>query len=333
MIRILFVAANPIDTSPLRLGEEVRDIQAKLRAAERRSDFELRSAWAVRTDDLIQQMNEFRPSILHFSGHGSSAGDLILEDSTGRARPISPESLKGLLSNFKRWLRVVVLNACYSETQANALLEAVGIVIAMRSPIADNAAINFAASFYRALGFDRSIQEAFDQAVSSLQLEGIPQEDVPVLMHRPDIDPSRLTITDPGNLAESARRASDPHTPANIRKLLEKGTELIVLNDGPNEREPSDADRILLKLSMRQSPKVFIIEANRNSRIGITARKIAQRLLPDMDTDDYDWTFEKGRKTLPEYHTLALAGLQAGDNVKLIGNHTRPQWAPRMASY
>jgi hypothetical protein len=33
-IRILFLAANPKDTTQLRLDEEIREIQAKIRAAE-----------------------------------------------------------------------------------------------------------------------------------------------------------------------------------------------------------------------------------------------------------------------------------------------------------
>jgi hypothetical protein len=39
-IRILFLAANPRDTSPLRLGEEVRTIQERLRSAEYRDRFD-----------------------------------------------------------------------------------------------------------------------------------------------------------------------------------------------------------------------------------------------------------------------------------------------------
>ncbi len=121
MIRILFAAANPRDTSPLRLGEEMREIESKLRGAEERSSFEIRSAWAVRADDLLQEMNAFRPNVLHVSGHGVASGEIVLEDSAGLAKSVPPAALKALFSDFGRWLQVVVLNACYSEVQADAL--------------------------------------------------------------------------------------------------------------------------------------------------------------------------------------------------------------------
>src|SRR6478736_2300240 len=137
VIRILFVAANPVDTDPLQLGEEFREIQSKLRGSDSRAYFALRSAWAARPDDLLQQMNEFRPHILHFSGHGSSAGEIMLQDNTRRVQTVSPAALKALFGNFREWLRIVVLNACYSNVQAKALLDSADIVIGMKTAIGD----------------------------------------------------------------------------------------------------------------------------------------------------------------------------------------------------
>jgi CHAT domain len=329
MIRILFVAANPIDTNPLRLGEELRQIQAKLRSADSRASFELRSVFAVRPDDLLQQMNEFRPHILHFSGHGSSVGEITLEDSTGRGQPVSAQALRALFANFRRWLSIVVLNACYSENQAYALLDSADVVIGMKSSIGDKAAILFAATFYGALGFDRSVQDAFDQGLVSLQLEGIPEEAIPTLLHGEGVDPSQLTITQPSNITEIMRRANDPAVPASIRRLLKEGADLLLLDDKSDDSPLAGADRTLLELHMRQSSAIFVIEVNRNRAIGRTARLLAQRLLPDVDVDEYDWTLVKDTHELPEHHTFAIAGLRAGDEVLLVGNHRRPMWAPR----
>ena len=64
-----------------------------------------------------------------------------------------------------------------------ALLVGVAILASTllnRQPdIGDDAAITFAASFYRAIGFGRTIQEAFDQGRTALMLEGIPEERTP----------------------------------------------------------------------------------------------------------------------------------------------------------
>ena len=331
MIRILFVSANPVDTDPLQLGEEFREIQGKLRSSDSRAHFVLRSAWAARPDDLLQQMNEFRPHILHFSGHGSSAGEIVLQDNSGEMQTVSPAALEALFNNFREWLRIVVLNACYSNVQAEALLDPADIVIGMKSAIGDKAAISFASAFYRALGFDRSVQDSFNQGLISLQLEKIPEENIPELLHRPGIRPDTLTLTDPGNRAVASQRINDPLTPESIRKLLEQGTEMILLDEEEDDKPTDKANRLLIELGMRQSPAVFIVEVNRRLRIGRVALRLAQYLIPDMDIDEYDWTLVKDDKPLPMEHTLMMAGVRSGDQVKLVGNHRRPTWEPLLS--
>jgi prefoldin subunit 5 len=70
-ITVLFLAANPIDQSSLRLDEEHRTIVGKLRASEYRDAVNLISRWAARPGDLQQELNEHQPHIVHFSGHGN----------------------------------------------------------------------------------------------------------------------------------------------------------------------------------------------------------------------------------------------------------------------
>ncbi|WP_414588041.1 hypothetical protein [Scytonema sp. PCC 10023] len=69
--KILIVAANPKQTSRLRLDEEVRDIQEGLERTRQRDKFILRQQWAVRPRDIRRAILDFRPNIIHFSGHGS----------------------------------------------------------------------------------------------------------------------------------------------------------------------------------------------------------------------------------------------------------------------
>jgi hypothetical protein len=328
MIRILFVAANPADTDSLRLGEEFREIQDKMRGADSQKKFQMRSAWAARPDDLLQQMNEFRPHILHFSGHGSSAGEIVLQDSSGNARPLSSAELRRLFGNFRSWLRIVVLNACYSNVQAGALLDSADIVIGMNAAIGDSAAISFAASFYRGLGFDRSVQDAFEQGLISIQFNDAGEEDTPALLHRPGIDPGRLTITDPTNSVETGHLIDDPLTPENIRQLLLGGSELILIGRGPDDGPTENGNQLLIELAMRQSPAVFVIKVHRRLTIGRAARQIVEYLLPDLDVDEYDWSLMKGGQELAMEHTFMMAGIRAGDRVLLVGNHRMPSWAP-----
>jgi hypothetical protein len=62
----------------------------------------------------------------------------------------------------------------------------------MRAPIGDQAAITLAAASYSALGFRRTVQEAFDQATTALLLRGMPDHPVPELIVRPGVDPHML---------------------------------------------------------------------------------------------------------------------------------------------
>ncbi|WP_272819180.1 hypothetical protein [Scytonema hofmannii] len=47
--KILILAANPKSTTPLRLDEEVREIDAGLQRAKHREQFVLEQKWAVRS--------------------------------------------------------------------------------------------------------------------------------------------------------------------------------------------------------------------------------------------------------------------------------------------
>jgi hypothetical protein len=193
-IKILFLAANPTTTTPLRLDEEVRAITQKIRASEYRDSLSLISSWAVRADDLIQLLNEHKPHIVHFSGHGSRAGEIILVNDNGQPHSVSAVAIKSLFKTLRDNVRIVVLNACFSHSQANAITEVIDCAVGMSTAISDKAATIFAASFYRAIGFGRSVQEAFEQAVVALMLEGINEDSTPELLYRDGVDPSRIRL-------------------------------------------------------------------------------------------------------------------------------------------
>src|SRR4051794_24312972 len=203
-VKVLFLAANPAGTQRLQLDEEIRQITAKVRASEHRDSLELVSRWAVRPDDLLQALLEVKPHIVHFSGHGSKAQELILLDEQGNPKPVSQEALAHLLRTLKDNIRVVVLNACYSRPQAEALAETIDCTVGMSRAIGDAAAIVFAASFYRALGFGRSVREAFELGKAALLLEGIPEDKTPELLTHPGVDAGGLVLVAPPAAAVSS---------------------------------------------------------------------------------------------------------------------------------
>ena len=87
-INSVSLAANPSDTMRLRLDQEVRSIDQALHQAEHREAFDLEQHWAVRTADLQGLLLRTRQDIVHFSGHGSDPGELMLEDSSFSAEGV-----------------------------------------------------------------------------------------------------------------------------------------------------------------------------------------------------------------------------------------------------
>lgn len=181
-VRILFLGANPRATQSLQLDEEVRAIDQALSGANLSGHFELFQKWAVRVSEIEGYLLRHKPAILHFSGHGSKAQGIILEGEGGQGHPVSAERLARFLGQFNQHLRCVVLNACYSEEQAKALAQEIDCVIGMRSLVDDRGAVRFAAAFYQAIAYGKSLQAAFDLACSDIELGELRQDDRPAIV-------------------------------------------------------------------------------------------------------------------------------------------------------
>jgi hypothetical protein len=181
---VLFLSAEPTDSSQLRLGEEFREIQEKLQLARLRDRFQLAQRMSVRPEDLSQALLDTQPQIVHFSGHGMVSGALCFENQSGKSHPIQPEALAALFEQFTNQVSCVLLNACYSEKQANAIAQHIDYVIGMNQAIGDKAAIAFAIGFYQALGAGRTIEEAYELGRVQIRLQNIPEHLTPVLLKK-----------------------------------------------------------------------------------------------------------------------------------------------------
>jgi hypothetical protein len=193
-VKILFLSANPVGTTVLRLDEEKRSIKQKIRAAEYRDQFQFEIADAARPDDLLQAMNEHRPTIVHFSGHGSNAGEIILSDNQGNPKPVSKDALVALFESTAKNVQIVVLNSCFSRPQAEAIVSVVPCAVGMKDMVSDEGAAVFSASFYRALAFGFSVKDAFLQGVAALKLEGIAEGDIPELLTRSNVEAKNIYL-------------------------------------------------------------------------------------------------------------------------------------------
>ena len=179
--KILVLAANPKNTTKLRLDEEVREIEEGLRRSKKRDQFVIAFRWAVRPHDLRQAILDFDPQIVHFCGHGEADGGLVLENVIGQPQSVKPEALAGLFELFTDQVKCVLFNACYSEKQADTIIQHIDYVIGMKRAISDQAAIQFVVGFYDALGAGRSVEIAYKFGVNAIQMEGISEELTPII--------------------------------------------------------------------------------------------------------------------------------------------------------
>lgn len=215
-VKILILTANPRNTDPLRLDEEIREIEAEMERAKLRDQFEIISKGAVRVSDLSYALLQHQPTIVHFSGHGAGEDGLILEDNNGQLKAVPTDALVELFRQSKATVKCVFLNACYSKVQADAIYQQIDCVLGMTKAISDKTAIQFAPKFYAALGHGRSFQGAFDYAKNVLQLDKNPEITTPMQQIRQgaaNLFPTPQPIAEPTPIAppspEPAPRSSN----------------------------------------------------------------------------------------------------------------------------
>jgi CHAT domain-containing protein len=197
-IKVLFLAANPTSTKQNDLSREVRQIEERIGVGKARGAVELVARWAVRPGDLRRALDDERPHVLHFSGHGSPREQLLLEDDFGGAYRVEKEALADLIGILKHNLRLVVLNACNTEPHAEALVEHVECAIGMHETIGDDAAIAFSGALYECLGSGQPVATAFALGKNQVKLQRIPEEaQTPRLKVKAGVDPETLVLVSP----------------------------------------------------------------------------------------------------------------------------------------
>ena len=210
---ILFLAANPRDTGRLALDREARAIHVELkRSFGDRFDFVTR--WAAEPLDLLRELRELSPTIVHFSGHGARPGtataiagardlatdtgsggessSLVFDSASGGSQLVTSDAIARTFGAVTAKVRLVVLNACYTAPIAEALRGHVDCVVGMSGAIHEEAARNFAIGFYGGLGHYESVAAAFEQGKAAIHLGGPSDADQPQLQVRDGVDADAL---------------------------------------------------------------------------------------------------------------------------------------------
>ncbi|MBX7242848.1 MAG: hypothetical protein K1X92_13985 [Bacteroidia bacterium] len=162
--KILMLTANPAGTTRINLDKEQVAILDKI---EKNQDkFPFRKHKAVDKTSFKEETETYCPNILHFSGHGEKTdeelaklglinGGLIVQNENHNGyETITANQLDLLFEYFKdKGLRIhaVILNSCYSESQAKEIAKHVDYVIGTSTKIKNSHAIAFSVGFYFAL--------------------------------------------------------------------------------------------------------------------------------------------------------------------------------------
>lgn len=195
MVKILALLANPSGTALLRLHEEIRRIEESFE--NNGVDIQIKVVGAVRKEDLQTLLIRYSPEIVHFSAHGNEYGELYFENGTGEISLMTSTALESIFSKFKHMVKAVVLNACYSEVQAEAISKHIPYVIGMSNPIIDNSSIIFSTMLYTSLALGDTIVRAFELAKNE------------VLIHNSEDNPEPLFFLN-NSLSLNARISFTP---------------------------------------------------------------------------------------------------------------------------
>jgi len=225
--RILFLGVNPLDSTPLRLDEEVRVIDRALTAAALGNRCQLTQKWAVRVSELQEHLLLAKPNIVHFSGHGSADCTIAFQGEDGATRPVAADRLARLLAQFNEELRCVILNACYTKEHGEAVAEHIDCVVGMSSTVSDAAAIRFAAAFYLAIASGYSVADAFEQAKADIELGEMGEDEIPSLLAK-RCDPGRVFLVTERQVVENSGtaeadcggRAEEPENPMQLKSAF-----------------------------------------------------------------------------------------------------------------
>lgn len=207
-LRVLFLAANP--EQDLRVDVEVRSVRDAVKKALHRELIEIDHRPAATPDDLLDGINELRPHVIHFSGHGGGASLLFddarvaREEEEQAGHTVSLDLLARALAATDTPPMLVVLNACDSLEGAEVLLRVAPVVIGMRSGVSDIGAEAFAARFYSAIASAQAVGAALEQARVAVEILGFDEGWTADALARDDIGLESLVLVRPTDSVDIA---------------------------------------------------------------------------------------------------------------------------------
>ena len=161
--RILFISAIPEGHQFLsKINIEFNSIRAGIFGINSAQQGYETDVYQYIDKDFVRKITEWKPDIIHFSGHGTSDG-LLLQ----REDRLTAKQLKELLVNQEKTIQLLFLNACDSADLIPELEDCpdkVQYIIGNEGEISEDIATDFALIFYKYYKVLKNIPQAFDKA-------------------------------------------------------------------------------------------------------------------------------------------------------------------------
>ncbi|MCH9741393.1 MAG: CHAT domain-containing protein [Epsilonproteobacteria bacterium] len=181
-LKILFLLSAP--HQDLSLDEGYRTIERAIQRNSSKDTLQLIPKLSTRIEDLVEALNQEQPDIIHFSGHGNSKGELIFTGDDVDNNAISSKVLANLFKVTSNNVKLIFLDACHSNVQAETLNSEIDYVIGMSGFISEEVATTFASNFYASFASKRTVKEAFEQAKIIVEIKHPHEKKVPQLLVR-----------------------------------------------------------------------------------------------------------------------------------------------------
>ncbi|MCX5061527.1 CHAT domain-containing protein [Streptomyces sp. NBC_00201] len=157
--RVLFLMSGPRTEQRLALGVEFDGVQDAVRVpGSRRIDLRVRAA--ARNDDVVSALDDGRPDVVHFAGHGSADGFLLMEAPDGATAPVRTDWLAQALTAIGG-VHCLVLAGCHLGGDLRDFTSCADFSIGSRHPLLDEDAASFSRGFYEGLRRGRDVPAAF----------------------------------------------------------------------------------------------------------------------------------------------------------------------------
>jgi len=149
VINLLFIGSNFKHKKVTRTEKEFETIRETLEGTYFGKLINFQYKFAVKRESLESIIDEFKPQVIHFSGHGNQyVGPLFDGDEFEYNSIDMTEDLANILYKFREHVEMVIFNVCDSANIARQVAKHITFTVGTKTATDDDSAIAFTRGFY-----------------------------------------------------------------------------------------------------------------------------------------------------------------------------------------